>query len=97
MGNHAAGRAMVQVACALDDHRQQTGQAPIEILDIACSPYRGYDAEFDDSRNPDEQFGRLLCEAFSPDGFEYDENKDPDGEVWWAHVIEPFRRRYDLC
>ena len=48
MGNHDAGRAMVQTTLALDGQSEKTGQTALEILDIACSPYRGCDAEFDD-------------------------------------------------
>ena len=47
MGNHHAGRAMVQTAIALVDQREKTGQTALEILDIACKPYEGCDAEFD--------------------------------------------------
>ena len=50
MGNHDAGRAMVRTALALDDQSEKTGQTALEILDIACSPYRRCDAEFDDDR-----------------------------------------------
>ena len=32
MGNHEAGRAMMQTALALDDQSEKTGQTPLEIL-----------------------------------------------------------------
>ena len=66
MGNHDAGRAMVQTATALWDQREKTGQTALEILDIACEPYRGCDAEFDDEARPGEVFGNILTEAFRP-------------------------------
>ena len=93
MGNHDAGRAMVQTALALDGQSEKTGQTALESLDIACSPYRGYDAEFDDERGPDRQFGQLLGRAFLR-GLEYDSEADEDGAWWYENVIERFSRRY---
>ena len=95
MGNHDAGRAMVQTALALDDQSERTGQTPLEILDIACAPYRGYDAEFDDERGPDHQFGRLLGRAFL-EGLDYDSETDEDGEWWYENVVERFSQRYEF-
>ena len=95
MGNHAAGHAMVSVALNLD--AENTGMTPLKILDIACEPYRGCDANFDGSaREYDQPFGQLLKRAFLPDA-EYDPDEDEDGDWWWDHVIEPFRKRYELC
>ena len=96
MGNHDAGRAMVQTATALAEQREKTGQTALEILDIACNPYKGCDAEFDDDQNPEAAFGKLMIEAFAPDG-KYDPANDDDGEIWWDVVAEPFRKRYELC
>ena len=92
MGNHAAGRAMVQVATEL---RSKTALSPLEVLDIACEPFRNTDAEFDGACEPDTPFGRLLFAAFQP-GVRYDPKTDEDGEWWWENVREPFRKRYDL-
>ena len=103
MGNHTAGAAVVATATALIDVREKTGQTAIEILDIACEPYRkrtdqrfGCDIEFDDACYPGHPFGDLLGEAFDPDGA-YDPNADADGEGWYRTVIEPFRERYGFC
>lgn len=96
MGNHDAGRSMVQTACALDDQRARTGQSALEILDIACGPYRDTDAEFDDERQPETQFGKLLIEAFAPQGT-YDSSLDNDyQDQWWDEVVVPFKERYQL-
>ncbi len=95
MGNHDAGRAMVQTALALDDQSEKTGQTALEILDIACSPYRRYDAEFDDERDPGRQFGQLLGRAFL-EGLEYDSEADDDGEWWYENVIRKFSQRYEF-
>lgn len=96
MGNHDAGRAMAQTATALADQREKTGQSPLEILDIACEPYRGCDAEFDDARWYDEPFGRLLLEAFQP-GVDYDPSTDEDGEWWYENIERKHSKRYGLC
>ena len=95
MGNHDIGRAMVQTAAALWEQREKTGQEALEILDIACSPYRGQDAEFDDDSRPGHAFAEILKEAFAPD-LEYDGEKDEDGETWYETVYRPFRERYNL-
>lgn len=88
MGNHQAGRAMVQIATALAAQRVKTEQTALEILDIACSEYKGCDAEFDDScyEGP---FHDLLVEAFGPH-----DNKDED--EFFEKIIEPFSKRYGL-
>ena len=93
MGNHEAGRAMVQTALALDDQSEKTGQTPLEILDIACTAYRRYDAEFDDDPWPDHQFGQLLGRAFL-EGREYNPSSDEDGEWWYENVVQNFMQRY---
>ena len=93
MGNHDAGRAMVQTTLALDGQSEKTGQTALEILDIACSPYRGCDAEFDDEPDPNRQFGQLLGRAFL-EGLEYDSETDEDGAWWYENVIERFSQRY---
>ena len=81
MGNSQAGRAMVQTALALRDIAGQTGQTPLEILDIACEAYRGCDAEFDEDTFPDHPFGQLLGQAFL--NVPYEIRKDPEGDIWW--------------
>lgn len=103
MGNHSAGRAMVQVAEALAAQREKTGQSALDILDIACSPYMGCDAEFDDSTIPGEPFANLITEAFLPEGMTVEDverkiielNENPedrggwefDGSEWWYEEI----------
>lgn len=88
MGNHQAGRSMVLTATALAAQREKTGQSALEILDIACSEYKGCDAEFDDScyEGP---FHDLLVEAFGPHDSE-------DGDGFFEKIIEPFSKRYKL-
>ena len=89
MGNHEAGRAMVATAVALSQH---SDLEPLEILDIACEPWRGCDAEFDDAAWPGTPFGDLLGRAFPGP----DMSDDSDGDLWYAHVYRPFRDRYHL-
>ena len=103
MGNHAVGRAMVQTAEALIKVRAITGQTPLDILDIACGPYKkppdaafGYDAEFDDSTNPGEPFGDLIIKAFAPEG-KYDSEADPDSDIWFEEIYTKFSDRYGFC
>ena len=91
---HEAGGAMVQIALALDDQSEKTGQPPLEILDIACVNYRGYNAEFDDERSPHSQFGELLGRAFLG-GREYDPSTDQDGRWWYENVVRKFNQRYE--
>ena len=105
MGNHQAGRAMVNTAEALSRVRDKSGQSAMEILDAACTAYKGYDAEFDDSCSPGEVFRDLIEEAFGP--FEFSKKPedfkdqqsylDAKDDAWWEQVYEPFRDRYELC
>ena len=95
MGNHEAGRVMVETALALDEVLGKTGQTPIEILDIACRPYRGCDAEFEEAIFPEHPFGQLPGHVFL-DG-PYDAQDDPEGDPWWDKVVEKFKKRYELC
>lgn len=104
MGNHSAGRAMVQTATALAHQRSKTGQTALEILDIACRPYERCDAEFDDDAVPGELFGNLITEAFAPDlGVEgaatrmADMSPDDAFDWWYNEVYEKFSNRYSLC
>lgn len=101
MGNHDAGRAMVAVGCALADQREKTGQSAREILDIACKDYRGCDAEFDDDAHPDYPFGKLITEAFMPEGGPpegMDSFTTEDGSDWWfENVYKKFSDAYGLC
>ena len=92
---HEAARAMVQIALALDDQSEKTGQTPLEILDIACINYRKYNAEFDDEGSPDSQFGQLLGRAFLG-GREYDPSTDQDGKWWYENVFLKFNQRYEF-
>lgn len=85
---------MVRVATALADQREKTGQTAMEILDTACSGYRGCDAEFDDALFPGDVFGNLVAEAFGVK--DYDPASDPDGDVWYEMVHAPFKQRYGL-
>ena len=100
MGNHDAGHAMVQIATALAAQRGKTGQTPLEILDIACSEYRGCDAEFDDDAVPSTTFGELITEGFMPEGGKPDglDLSTEDGFEWWyENVYGKFSERYGLC
>ena len=103
MGNHSAGRAVVDTAKALADVRGKTGQTAMEILDIACKPYSappmgerqgGCDIEFDDEVCPDEPFGKLIIEAF---GLSYDYGSEDDEINWYDEVYKPFKTRYGFC
>ena len=105
MGNHHVGRAMVATATALAEH---SGLEPLAILDIACEPYRGADAEFDDEIEPWCPFGQLLIRAFDPNGGyktvtldkPYRRESfvdDATEEAWYEKVYEPFRERYGFC
>ena len=107
MGNHDAGRAIVHTAVTLANlvgvGSQLRELTPLEILDLACEPYRtdpdwasGTDVEFDGAYYPDEPFGQLIQRAFDPDGL-YDAAADPDGDVWWETIYVKFRDRYGFC
>lgn len=101
MGNHDAGRAIVALA-TLAAERRLPDETALQILDIALdrADARGADAEFDDETQPDTAFGKLLTEAFAPDGKtadDYDAEDDDDGETWYNEVYRPFRERYGLC
>ena len=91
MANHEAGRAVVATATALADQRDKTGQSALEILDIACKPYNGYDISFDDDFAPGTLVGDLATEAFHPD---YDAAADSQEDEWYERVYHPFIRRY---
>ena len=102
MGDHAAGRAIVQTAetLAASDKINLTA---LEILDLACEPYKkrsadrfGWDAEFDDATDPQRPFGKLLQKAFDSEG-KYDPEADPDGEIWSEQIEAKFRARYGFC
>ena len=92
MGNHDAGRAMV---LAVETAMKFAPDAdPMEVLDQACTPYRGADAEFDDDCHPSTVFGHVLTRAFLPD---YDPAADEDGEIWFDRVYMALKDRYGLC
>ena len=100
MGNHDAGRAMVQTATALAGQREKTGQTALEILDIACQSYKGCDAEFDDATRHGEPFCDLITEAFMPEGGApegMDFHNEVGDEWWYEHIYRPFTDRYKLC
>ena len=65
MGNHDIGRAMVQTASALWEQREKTGQEALEILDIACPPHRGRDAEWGGDSRPGHAFAEILKETLT--------------------------------
>lgn len=82
MGNHEAGRAIGTMVLTLID-RRKPGESALDILDLACEPYRTCDAEFEavDPKDPrrvnpeysDYRFlpspmAVLLVEAFAPNG-----------------------------
>ena len=82
MGNHIAGYAMADTAVALGAVRARTGLTAQDILDIVCTPYRGVDVSFSgedaDSNSP---FGKLITEAFAPDG------AAPEGPRTLARIV----------
>ena len=94
MGNHDAGRAMAMGAELAMVTR--TDQKALDLLDIICEPYRGCDAEFDDSFAPDEPLGKLAMEAFAP-GQAFPCDSEEEWERWYNEVNEPFSKRYGLC
>jgi hypothetical protein len=82
MGNHEAGRAIGRMVLALVARRRE-GEDALAILDEACNPWRGADAEFEseDPNNPGQihpdyddyrylpsPMARLMVEAFAPNG-----------------------------
>ena len=95
---------MVLTATALAAQREKTGQSALEILDIACMPWRNTDAEFDEEKMPDRPFGKLIMEAFAEGrefrpGYIYSlENEDADDFYdWWSEGPGGrFRDRYGL-
>lgn len=105
MGNHDAGRAMVHCATALAE--AGVDKTPLQILDIACEPYRGCDAEFDDEKRADTPFGDLLTKAFGQDlppgtietildPAADQETFEAADELWYETVARAFSKRYGL-
>lgn len=97
MGNHDAGRAMVLAATMAAKRTSVLDRAAaLAILDEACEPYRGADAEFGDDCTPDTEFGKLLTIAFAPEGADESCYRDyPDR--WDEEVYDAFSKRYGLC
>ena len=79
MGNHQAGRAMVQTAVALVENSELD---PMAILDIACEQWRGCDAEFDDNAYPGTPFGDLIVRAFPDAQPQYEDEDEGDSSYW---------------
>ena len=92
MGNSQAAIAMERTALALAAQADKTGMTALEILDVACEPYRGCDADFDERQYADHAFGQLLGKAFLEG--DYDPEADEDGEWWYENVIRRFSQRY---
>jgi len=105
MGNHAIAKPVGLGAEKLLRAREEgkVTLSALEILDILCEPWRGCDAEFSHYRLPQFDLGKLMIEAFSPNGLadlpkyleaEWDEEID---DLWWEEVCKPFSDRYDFC
>ena len=98
MANYQAAISIFHTALALAKLREKTGQTALEILDIACEPWRGMDADVggDSDCDHDQPFGKLLCEAFDPAG-KWDEKGKLSDDEWRqydARVYDPFIQRY---
>ncbi len=107
MGNHAVGAAFIGIAETMIERRLE-GETALMILDAAAdkSGIRGADAEFDDSLDTSEPVGRLIFEAFAPNGVEdiprYDELNETDEDYdafddLFEATFGEFRKRYKLC
>lgn len=110
MGNHSIGRAFAAIVeTALE--RRRPDESALDILDMAAekTDIRGADAEFDDARNTDQPLGKLIFEAFAPNGIAdiplYDRLNAGDelnaDDVSFDELYDAtygaFRKRYDLC
>lgn len=105
MGNHSIGAAYVAIVeTALD--RRKPGETALEILNMAAdkSGICGADAEFDDALDTDQPTGRLIFEAFAPNGVDdipaYDlanETGTVDFDTLYDATYGAFRKLYNLC
>lgn len=88
MGNFAVGRQMGSLVKVMVERRLE-GETAIQILDAAAEmcELNGTDAEFEDDKRTDQPLGRIIFEAFAPNGaddiavFEELETSIDDGEV----------------
>jgi len=69
MGNNRLGATFAKIAETMVARRRE-GETALEILDAAAeaAEIRGMDMDFDGQDMSDEPLGRLLFEAFSPNG-----------------------------
>lgn len=108
MGNHDVGRgmevgakvfwSMLEPDGSAERDEPPTKEVVLRALDIMAEPYRGSDAEFDDSTHRDEPLGKMMAIAFGPWTPE-DEEKDAaeEGDHWYEKIYRPFRERYEFC
>ena len=89
---------MVRTAEVLIGVRDKTGHTALEILDIACEPYRDCDAEFDGETSIDCPFGKLILEGFNADGaLPIAGDDDADANERYDKVYSQFSDRYGFC
>jgi hypothetical protein len=69
MGNNRLGATMASVTEAMVGRRRE-GETALELLDAAADAagIRDMDADFDGQDDAEEPLGRLLFEAFAPNG-----------------------------
>lgn len=108
MGNHDVGRgmevgakvfwSMLEPDGSAERDEPPTKEVVLRAMDIMAEPYRGADAEFDDSTHRDEPLGKMMAIAFGPWTHE-DEEKDAaeEGDHWYEKIYRPFRERYNFC
>lgn len=94
MGNHSAGRAVVQTIESMLKRRLPSDTA-LGMLDEACEPHRGCDIEWDDDCNQETPLGKLITEAFGKPEAVYVE--DDDNSEWYDGPYSLFNARYDFC
>ena len=95
MGNNDAGRAMAMTVEALWERRAETGLTALDVLDVACTPWKKTDVDFDDALLPGETFSEVLVEAFAPER-PFTPEDDEYEDWWWDEVYKPFKDRYEL-
>lgn len=108
MGNHTAGELIVTHVRYLTEHR--TNESALELLDLAIARAKesssfSSDVEFDDDNHTDTPLGKLIFEAFAPNGLadipRYNElNEDEDEYEAFDELYEAtygaFSARYEL-